>query len=118
MAAYKVGAEGGHAVCQHQVGFMYYEGHGVDVDYKQARAWLEKAAAQDHPAAVGELGLMYNAGEGVTPSWRRAREYYKRAIQLGDSTAREIMDILIRDIQKVIVSPKVHVFHSLVQLIF
>ena len=37
MAAYKVGAEGGDALCQSQVGIMYYNGHGVAVDYQQAR---------------------------------------------------------------------------------
>ena len=59
MAAYKVGAEGGDAVCQHQVGMMYLEGLGVDVDYKQALAWLEKTAAQNGPATVNQLGVMY-----------------------------------------------------------
>ena len=86
MAASKVGAEGGDAVCQYQVGIMYYFGHGVDVDYKQALPWIEKAAAQDDPDAVGQLGVMYTEGEGVTPSWRRAREYFERAIGLGSST--------------------------------
>ena len=113
-AAYKVGAEGGNRGCQHQLGYMYQDGLGVAQDYKQARVWYEKAAAQDHSKAVNALGVMYDAGNGVTPSWRRAREYYKRAIQLGDSTARESMDALIGDMQEVIVSPKVHVFHSLV----
>ena len=56
MAAYKVGAEGGDAVCQWQVGMMYCIGNGVAVDYKQARVWIEKAAAQDHPKAFGQLG--------------------------------------------------------------
>ena len=49
MAAYRVGAEGGHDGCQYQVGMMYYNGLGVDVDYAQALPWLEKAAAQDKP---------------------------------------------------------------------
>ena len=40
MAALKVGAEGGNATCQSMLGMMYYEGDGVDVDYKQARAWF------------------------------------------------------------------------------
>ena len=44
MAAYKVAAEGGDAVSQHQVGFMYREGLGVDVDHTKAVPWLEKAA--------------------------------------------------------------------------
>ena len=68
MAAYKVGAEGGDVVCQWQVGHMYYNGRVVAVDYEQARQWIEKAAAQDHPNAVGHLGTMYAHGEGVTPS--------------------------------------------------
>ena len=114
MAAYKVGAEGGDALCQYMVGIMYIRGQGVAVDYKQARTWIEQAAAQDQPNAVGQLGIMYHEGKGVTPSCRRAREHYKRTIQLGHSRARESMDMLIGDIQKVIVSPKVHVFHSLV----
>ena len=68
MAAYKIGAEGGHAGCQYQVGFMYYDGDGVDVDYAQALPWIGKAAAQDDPSAVGQLGTMYGKGQGVTPS--------------------------------------------------
>ena len=101
MAAFKVGAEGGNAVCQYQVGMMYYSGRGVDVDYKQARLWLEKAAAQDYPNAVGSLGVMYMQGKGVTPSWRHARELYKRAIELGDSETVEYMQTLTEDIQHV-----------------
>ena len=72
MPAYKVSAEGGDAVCQHQLGMMYCRGENVAVDYKQARLWIEKAAAQDHPDAVGQLGTMYGQGEGVTPSWPTA----------------------------------------------
>ena len=101
MAAYKVGAEGGDAGCQHQVGMMYYDGRGVAVDYQQARPWIEKAAAQDQPSAVNQLGSMYFNGEGATPSWRRARELYQRAIELGHSKSVENMQILTNDIQNV-----------------
>ena len=38
---------------------MYEDGLGVDVDYKQALAWLEKTAAQNGPATVNQLGVMY-----------------------------------------------------------
>ena len=86
MAAYKVGAEGGLAICQYQVGIMSYFGEGVAADYQQARPWIEKAAAQDHSSAVGQLGTMHGNGYGVTPSWRRARELYQRAIELGASS--------------------------------
>ena len=73
----------------------------MDVDYKQARPWIEKAAAQDYPDAVGAVGYMYSNGEGVTPSWRRAREYMERAIELGDSLAVSTMQALTGAIQEV-----------------
>ena len=100
MAAYKVGAEGGHAACQFAVSMMY-KGCGVDKDDKQALLWLEKAAAQDDPDAVGRLGVMYADGEVVAPSFRRAREYYERAIELGNSTAVENMQTLTQSIPNV-----------------
>ena len=101
MAAYKVGAEGGNAGCQSQVGYMYVMGQGVAVDYKQARAWLEKAAAQDQPNAITTLGSMYSEGKGVIPSWRRARELHQRAIELGSSESVEGMQNLTQSIQNV-----------------
>ena len=101
MAAYKVGGEGGVALCQSQVGIMYYLGRSVAVDYKQARLWFEKAATQDQPNAVASLGAMYMQGEGVTPSFRRARELNQRAIELGDSMAVKNMQNLTKNIQKV-----------------
>ena len=102
MAAYKVGAEGGIAGCQFQVSTMYHEGLGVAVDYKQARLWIEKAAAQDHPNAVATLGVMYfDEGNGVTPSWRRARELWERASELGDSKAVKDLRSLNEAIPKV-----------------
>ena len=91
---------------QHQVGFMYFEGFGVAVDYKLARAWFEKAAAQDDPMAVSQLGVMYCDGLGVTPSWRRAREYYQRAIALGNPQAVKNMQSLTRAIAAVMSSGK------------
>ena len=57
LAAYKVGAEGGDAVCQYQVGSILYGGvGGVPIDYREARVWLEKAVAQDEPNAMITLG--------------------------------------------------------------
>ena len=53
IAAYMVAAEAGNAMSQHQLSYMYREGIGVAVDHQQARAWLEKAAAQDYPLAFG-----------------------------------------------------------------
>ena len=102
MAAYKVGAEGGDAGCQWEVGSMYCNGLGVAVDFEQARPWIEKAAAQNYPEGVSQLGVMCHDGKGgVTPSWRRARELYQRAIELGNSMAVKNMQNLTNSIQNV-----------------
>ena len=67
---------------------------GVDVDYKQARAWLEKAAAQTYPEALDSLAGFYMDGSGgvnsssssprtrALPAGDRAR-----LLQLGDRHA-------------------------------
>ena len=104
MAAYKVSAEAGDALSQHQLGMMYSKGLGVDVNFKQARAWTEKAAAQDipEPDAVAQLGSMHVWGESTTLSWRRARELYQRSIELDVSCqAARNMQTLTGDIQEV-----------------
>ena len=101
MTAYKIGAEGGNDICQHQLGYMLQYGVGIDVDYEQALVWYEKAAAQDEPEAVGELGFMAACGQAQQPSWRRAREHWQRAIDLGEQQAQVEMQGLREEIQKV-----------------
>ena len=86
---------------RYQVGFMYGLGHDVAVDYQQARAWFEKAAAQDDPIGVRALGQMYYQGKGVISSYCRARELFERAIELGCTGAVERMQVLNNDIQEV-----------------
>ena len=68
MAAYKIGAEAGDAACQHQLGFMYYMGHGVAVDYTVGRAWFEKAAAQDFSDSFFVLGVTPPPSKCINPS--------------------------------------------------
>ena len=92
LAAYKIGAEGGDAGCQFNLGLVYRKGQGVaSPDYEQALVWFEKAAAQHLPAAINELGAMALHGQAQTPSWRRARNHYQRAIDLGNQAAAENM---------------------------
>jgi len=48
-------AQKGNAEAEFKVGEMYETGFGVDKDMKQARAWIEKAAAQGHETANFKL---------------------------------------------------------------
>ena len=41
------------------MGLIYNSGHGVDVNYKKAIKWYEKAAEQGDADAQYNLGLMY-----------------------------------------------------------
>ena len=57
MAAYKVGAEGGVAVCHHQLGSMYYSGEGVTPSWCRAREYTERTTELGHPMS-GEAMLL------------------------------------------------------------
>ena len=90
LAAYRICAEGGNAICQSQLGFMLCNGRGIDSpDYEQALVWLEKAAAQDGHEARNSLGHLAIHGQGQTPSWRRARIHFQRAVDLGNAAAAQ-----------------------------
>ena len=102
LAAYEIGAEGGNALCQYELGVMLMNGQGIDSpDYEQARVWYEKAAAQDDPYAFTGLGAMASKGQAQTPSLRRAREHFQRAIGLGHAHAVTNMQMLTQTIANV-----------------
>lgn len=51
----RTAAENGFPVAQAELGEMYYTGHGVDRDLRQANYWLEQASAADYPRAKLDL---------------------------------------------------------------
>ena len=55
---WKKAAKQGVAHAQCNLGFMYHNGHGVDVNYKKAIEWYEKAAKQGYAEAQSDLGGM------------------------------------------------------------
>jgi TPR repeat protein len=62
---YKKAAEQGVSRAQNKLGLMYYNGEGVQQNYKEALNWYRKAAEQGFAEAQNNLGLMYHNGEGV-----------------------------------------------------
>ena len=63
--ATKIKAEQGDADAQHNLGLMYYRGHGMPKDYLEAVKWFRKAAEQGHAQAQFLLASMYYLGRGV-----------------------------------------------------
>ena len=65
-------AKAGDQVAQYKLGYYYFLGNGVPIDYVQAAVWWRKAADQGYPDAQNNLGVLYNAGKGVPQSFAEA----------------------------------------------
>lgn len=56
-------AELGIADAQNRLGYMYYDGEGVEQDYAKDAEWFALAAEQGFAGAQNNLGCMYYEGE-------------------------------------------------------
>jgi len=84
-------AENGRSWAQITVGTWYWNGSdGCPVDKREALKWVELAAEQHHPRALGMLAGMYKDGVYgiVTQSESRAMSLRKEAADLGNSRAQ------------------------------
>ena len=70
---------------------MEANGTGGPKDDVAARALFEKAAAQNHPAALEWLGLFAQSGRGGPTDKTAAKSYYERAAALGDDNAKTLL---------------------------
>lgn len=81
-------AASGHRRAQINAGTMYFRGQGTARDLIRARAWLEKAAAQDDPYALYALGRAMDEVQGAAMADPvRAADLYRRAAQRGHPLA-------------------------------
>jgi uncharacterized protein len=76
---------------QYQLGLMLANGTGGTQDDAGARSLFEKAAAQNHPAALEEMGEFAEEGRGGPKDKSAAKAYYERAAALGDENAKKAL---------------------------
>ena len=95
-AAVRRAAKAGNAEAQFRLGVMYGNGDGVRLDYDQALAWFEKAAAQNHQNALITMAWMFASGAGVETDEARARDLYLRAAELGSAKAQYVVGTMYR----------------------
>jgi len=76
---------------QYQLGLMLANGTGGAQDDNGARSLFEKAAAQNHPAALEEMGEFTEQGRGGPKDKTAAKAYYERAAALGDENAKKAL---------------------------
>ena len=67
---------------------MYEQGHGVEMDYKEAVRWYRLAAEQGFSDAQYFLAGMYDRGLGVTQSFTEAVRWHKLAAAQGNTKAQ------------------------------
>ena len=92
MRWYRRAAHRGHVLAVHNVGNMYRDGRGVDVDHARAAMWWLRAARAGDVIPALRLGEAYEAGRGVPPSVERARQWYEKAAAAGNATAAEALE--------------------------
>lgn len=78
-------ATSGDVEAQFNLGWMYSEGEGVDIDKRKAAEWYTKAAEQGNADAQFNLGVMYSKGEGVAKDKKIAVEWYTKAAEQGNA---------------------------------
>jgi len=86
---YEKSAKQGNADAQCSLGFIYIIGNSfVRPNPLESVKWFEKAAAQNDKFALCSLGIAYEQGDGVKLDKKKSLAYYKKAADLGHSTAQ------------------------------
>jgi uncharacterized protein YgiM (DUF1202 family) len=84
-------AEKGHAESQYNLGWLYANGNGMNVDVDQAMHWWKAAAEQGHADAQFAIGLALTTGEDVPQDLPQASSWFIRAARNGHRDSREIL---------------------------
>ena len=80
---YDQGCAGGMVVACGRLGYMYYFGFGVALNYSQAFALDSKACNGGDGAGCANLGLLYANGAGVAQSYTQAAASFSKACNGG-----------------------------------
>ena len=71
-------AEKGLIQAQYALGYAYYVGAGVEVDYQQSVYWFTSAALQNDAMSQAYLGTCYSEGLGVEYDEEKAVYWWKK----------------------------------------
>ena len=85
---YRKAAMQGHTSSQHNIGFLYLQGLGVERDYERAIRWFRVAAEKEYPPSEYNLGKAYMDGLGVTEDYEIANHWLLGAAKHGYAAAQ------------------------------
>jgi len=81
-------AEEGDAEAQAHIGYMTYQGEGVQRDKTTAVNWYRRSAVQGNRYAQYNLAVAYAFGEGVAQDDDEAAIWYRRAAEQGSTISQ------------------------------
>ena len=90
-------AHKGHAESQYNLGWLYANGNGLNVDLREAIKWWLAAAKQGHADAQFAIGMAFTTGEGEPRDVEQATFWFLRAARQGHRDSREILARLNSD---------------------
>ena len=87
---FNAAAEHGYVASQWMIGFMYFNGFGIDQDYTKAREIFEKLEEQGIELEETQfwLGELYEYGRGTKKDYKKACEWYEKASKQGNPVAK------------------------------
>ena len=109
---YTKAAEQGDATAQYFLGGMFMDGEGVPKNKQEAVKWYTKAAEQGDAGAMRSLGYLYYYSNGTVLRFsedgvrfysdraddpEKGLEWYRKAADLGDTTAQFVLGTIFRD---------------------
>ena len=81
-------AEEGDSEAQVNLGWCYFDGLGIDKDYKKAASWYQKAAEQNNPWGELNLAICFKEGKGVPKNLLKAFKYFERSAKQENAKAQ------------------------------
>jgi len=73
------------------LGMAYWDGTGVEKDFKEAMRWLLPAADAGHLDALAAVGMAYRFGDGVERDEKKAQAYFRKAADEGQVKAMALL---------------------------
>ncbi|MCR4754196.1 MAG: sigma-70 family RNA polymerase sigma factor [Lachnospiraceae bacterium] len=93
----EIAAQNNSAAAMCQIGYIYLNGLGVDVDYNKAYEYYMKAYDMGDRTAYHQIGWMYEKGYCLEQDYSRAMEEYTKAANLGYARSYNQIGCLYRD---------------------
>lgn len=84
-------ANQGYAEAQYNMGWLYANGNGMNVDMQEATRWWGLAAEQGHADAQFAIGLAFTTGEGLGKDFKEASHWFLKAARQGHLDSRDIL---------------------------